>query len=83
MNVCIDLESSEEKTFVLDLELRKWCIEMAAKPVPGQSNKEAFGYIPNAWQEETDSIIDRAQKFYEWITSEHPQLVFEFLGKTH
>lgn len=83
MNVCIDLEGSKEKAFVLDLELRKWCIEMAAKPVPGQSNEEAFGYIPNAWQEETDSIIDRAHKFYEWITSEHPQSVFEFLGKTH
>lgn len=83
MNVCIDLEGSKEKAFVLDLELRKWCIEMAAKPVPGQSNKEAFGTYPNACGEDAESIIDRAQKFYEWITSEHPQSVFEFLGKTH
>lgn len=82
MNVCIDLEGSKEKAFVLDLELRKWCIEMAAKSASGQSNK-AFGYVPNACGEDAESIVDRAQKFYEWITSEHPQSVFEFLSKTH
>lgn len=49
----------KKKNTTSEIALRKWCIEQAVALMPSNSDD--------------DSVVESAQKIYEWVTSESRQ----------
>lgn len=47
----------KKKNTTSEITLRKWCIEQAVALMPSNSDD--------------DSVVESAQKIYEWVTSAH------------